>query len=149
MKGWNFSRPHFDFSPALDLQGVLHSIYSEWVFVGATYLAPPLQALANICIVLFLIQSADRLVLAMGCPWMHIKKIKPVPQFEFLSSAADLEKGASIEYLMVLVQIPMCNEMEVSVRLSSYTMMWVLLVPSTYIMQQCTCFVLYVRREAT
>jgi len=113
MKGWQFSRPHFDFSPALDLQGVLHSIYSEWVFVRATYLAPPLQALANFCIVLFLIQSADRLVLAMGCLWIHIKKIKPVPQFEFPSSAADLEKGASAGYPMVLVQIPMCNEMEV------------------------------------
>lgn len=113
MKGWHFSRPHFDFSLSLDLQGVLHSIYSEWVFVRATYLAPPLQTLANFCIVLFLIQSADRLVLAMGCLWIHIKKIKPVPQFEFPSSAADLEKGASADYPMVLVQIPMCNEMEV------------------------------------
>ena len=62
MKGWHSSRPHFEFSPALEFQGILHSIYSEWVFVRATYLTPPFQALANICIVLFLIQSADRLV---------------------------------------------------------------------------------------
>jgi cellulose synthase/poly-beta-1,6-N-acetylglucosamine synthase-like glycosyltransferase len=113
MKGWHFVRPHFDFSQSLDLQGALHSVYSEWVFVRATYLAPPLRVLANVCIVLFLIQSADRLVLAMGCLWIHIKKIKPVAQFEFPSSAADLEKGASADYPMVLVQIPMCNEMEV------------------------------------
>ena len=104
MKGWHFVRPHFDFSQSLDLQGALHSVYSEWVFVRATYLAPPLQVLANVCIVLFLIQSADRLVLAMGCLWIHIKKIKPVAQFEFPSSAADLEKGASADYPMVLVQ---------------------------------------------
>ena len=52
-------------------------------------------------------------MLAMGCLWIHIKKIKPVAQFEFPSFAADLEKGASADYPMVLVQIPMCNEMEV------------------------------------
>jgi hypothetical protein len=63
--------------------------------------------------VLFLVQSGDRLVLEMGCLWIHIKKIKSVPQFEFPSFAADLEKGASVEYPMALVQIPMCNDMEV------------------------------------
>lgn len=38
-------------------------------------------------------------------------------QFEFPCSAADLKNNANANYLMVLVQIPMCNEMEVSLSL--------------------------------
>ncbi|XP_057871252.2 probable xyloglucan glycosyltransferase 8 [Cryptomeria japonica] len=113
-KGWHFSRPHLQIptTSALDLQGLLHSVYTTWVFIRANYLAPPLQTLANVCIVLFLIQSLDRMILSLGCLWIRLKKIRPVPQFEFADG--DLEQGGKLEdYPMVLVQIPMCNEMEV------------------------------------
>ncbi|KAL2471498.1 putative xyloglucan glycosyltransferase 12 [Abeliophyllum distichum] len=74
------------------------------------YLAPPLQFLANVCIVLFLIQSLDRLILCLGCFWIKFKKIKPVCKQELV----DLESGDGDGYFpMVLVQIPMCNEKEV------------------------------------
>ncbi|GLJ26807.1 hypothetical protein SUGI_0523020 [Cryptomeria japonica] len=56
--------------------------------------------------------SLDRMILSLGCLWIRLKKIRPVPQFEFADG--DLEQGGKLEdYPMVLVQIPMCNEMEV------------------------------------
>ncbi|KAJ1430358.1 Nucleotide-diphospho-sugar transferase [Sesbania bispinosa] len=73
------------------------------------YLAPPLQFLTNACIILFLFQSLDRLVLCLGCFWIRFKKIKPVPK----DGAVDLESGEKGFCPMVLVQIPMCNEKEV------------------------------------
>eukprot|EP01018_Ginkgo_biloba_P006269 Gb_04568 [translate_table: standard] len=113
LKGWHFNSPNLHLPTSLDLHSLLHSIYSAWLFTRANYLAPPLQILANICIVLFLIQSADRVVLSLGCLWIRLKKIKPVPQLEIQDSAADLEHGENRAYPMVLVQIPMCNEKEV------------------------------------
>ena len=83
--------------------------YLMWVFVRVEYLAPPLQFLANVCIVLFIVQSLDRLVLCLGCFWIRFKKIKPVPK----GGDVDLESGEKGFFPMVLVQIPMCNEREV------------------------------------
>ncbi|OIW03421.1 hypothetical protein TanjilG_12018 [Lupinus angustifolius] len=100
-KGLNFS--------ALNLKGMFDWVYSIWVFVRVEYLAPPLQFLANVCIVLFIVQSLDRLVLCLGCFWIKFKKIRPVAKV----SDADLESGDKGFFPMVLVQIPMCNEREV------------------------------------
>ncbi|KAE9599969.1 putative glycosyltransferase [Lupinus albus] len=100
-KGLNFS--------ALNLKGMFGWVYSMWVFVRVAYLAPPLQFLANLCIVLFIVQSLDRLVLCLGCFWIKFKKIRPVAKV----SDADLESGDKGFFPMVLVQIPMCNEREV------------------------------------
>ncbi|GAV87326.1 Glyco_tranf_2_3 domain-containing protein [Cephalotus follicularis] len=114
-KGW-----HFGAAPSLQLQYILttpflfkdafDSLYSRWVLIRVEYLAPPLQFLANACIVLFLIQSVDRLVLCLGCFWIKFKKIKPVPKQD---AFPDLESGESGFFPAVLVQIPMCNEKEV------------------------------------
>ncbi|CAA6657678.1 unnamed protein product [Spirodela intermedia] len=88
----------------LRVRSIFDWFYSGWVMVRAEYLAPPLQFLAKVCVVLFLIQSADRLVLCLGCFWIKLRKIKP----------GDLESGAEKGFFpMVLVQIPMCNEKEV------------------------------------
>jgi len=111
-KGWHFSRPNLYISPSLSINGLLEYIYSGWLYTRANYLAPPLQYLANVCIILFLIQSADRALLCVGCFWIKLKKIKPVPKCE-LGDAADLEQGDNAAYPMVLVQMPMCNEREV------------------------------------
>ncbi|CAL0322523.1 unnamed protein product [Lupinus luteus] len=100
-KGLNFS--------ALNLKGMFDWVYSMWVFVRVEYLAPPLQFLANVCIVLFIVQSLDRLVLCLGCFWIKFKKIRPVAKV----SDVDLESGDKGFFPMVLVQIPMCNEREV------------------------------------
>ena len=74
---------------------------SSWVYCSS-------QFLANACIVLFLIQTKDRLILCLGCFWIRFKKINPVPTKSF----SDLESGCFLP--MVLVQIPMCNEKGVS-----------------------------------
>jgi hypothetical protein len=84
-------------------------VYSKWVLIRVEYLAPPLQFLANMCILLFIVQSLDRLVLCLGCFWIRFKKIKPVYKLD----DDDLENGKNGFFPMVLVQIPMCNEREV------------------------------------
>lgn len=118
-KGWHIGAPriHFDqfqglWARPLGVKGMFEWIYSRWVLFRVAYLAPPLQFLANACIVLFLIQSLDRLILCLGCFWIRFKRIKPIPKQG--DPLKDLESGDSNGYFpMVLVQIPMCNEKEV------------------------------------
>lgn len=101
-KGWHFSPPSVESAEA-----AVERVYAKWLGIRASYLAPPLQSLTNVCIVLFLIQSVDRVVLMLGCFWIKFWKLRPVAAVEYDSSE-------SVEdYPMVLVQIPMCNEREV------------------------------------
>ncbi|KAJ4845174.1 putative xyloglucan glycosyltransferase 12 [Turnera subulata] len=109
-KGWHFGAPQYLLATPFGFKDLFDSLYSRWVLVRVEYLAPPLQFLANVCIVLFLIQSVDRLVLCLGCFWIKFKRIKPIPK---LDAVADLESGEDGYFPMVLVQIPMCNEKEV------------------------------------
>lgn len=112
-KGWHFGSPKLQldylWASPWGFKGVFGWIYAQWVLIRVEYLAPPLQFLANACIILFIIQSLDRLVLCLGCFWIRFKKIQPVlkPEDE------DLESGEKGYFPMVLVQIPMCNEKEV------------------------------------
>ncbi|KAI3977292.1 hypothetical protein MKX01_017248 [Papaver californicum] len=118
-KGWHLGSPQLQLeylmiNSSYGVKGLFDSIYSAWVFVRVQYLAPPLQFLANFCIVLFLIQSLDRLILCLGCFWIKIKRIKPVPKQS--TSIKDVESGDKKSegyFPMVLIQIPMCNEKEV------------------------------------
>ncbi|KAK1405625.1 Cellulose synthase-like protein C12 [Heracleum sosnowskyi] len=116
-KGMNFGGPDLQLQylytltrPSL-VKDAFDSLHSNWVLFRADYLAPPLKFLANSCIILFLIQSLDRLVLCLGCFWIKFKKIKPVLK----QGVDDLEAGDGAKgyFPMVLVQIPMCNEREV------------------------------------
>ncbi|PUZ68328.1 hypothetical protein GQ55_2G017700 [Panicum hallii var. hallii] len=86
------------------------ALHAAWVRFRAAYVAPPLQLLADACVVLFLVQSADRLVQSLGCLYIHLKRLKPKPVSRALPDAEDPDAGY---YPMVLVQIPMCNEKEV------------------------------------
>ncbi|XP_077228033.1 cellulose-synthase-like C6 [Tasmannia lanceolata] len=106
-KGWHFSPPS---SASAEFSGLIEFLYANWLFVRANFLAPPLQALANVCIVLFLIQSVDRILLVFGCFWIKFRGLKPVPLAEF---GEDIENSNPNDYPMVLLQIPMCNEREV------------------------------------
>ncbi|GMN39861.1 hypothetical protein TIFTF001_009096 [Ficus carica] len=112
-KGWHyFQNPNLHIPRTSELQGWLHMVYVAWLTFRAGYIAPAIQALSTFCVVLFLIQSADRMILCLGCLWIKYKKIKPTivgDPFE----TNDVEKSAGFEYPMVLVQIPMCNEREV------------------------------------
>ncbi|XP_044475609.1 probable xyloglucan glycosyltransferase 12 isoform X2 [Mangifera indica] len=113
-KGWHFGAPklqlEYIFTSPLSIKGLFDLLYSRWVLIRVEYLAPPLQFLANACIVLFLIQSLDRLVLCLGCFWIRFKKIKPIAKQD---DTPDLETGDKGFFPMVLIQIPMCNEKEV------------------------------------
>lgn len=118
-RGWHFGAPYLQLDPlwvtSYGVKDVFSWLYSSWVFIRVAYLAPPLQLLANVCTVLFLIQSLDRLLLCIGCFWIRLMKIKPVPK----DGAVDLEAGDKGYFPMVLVQIPMCNEREVKMKFTT------------------------------
>ncbi|XP_060180091.1 probable xyloglucan glycosyltransferase 6 [Lycium barbarum] len=97
-KGWHFSPPTVESG----------YVYANWIEIRANYLAPPLQSLTNMCIVLFLIQSVDRIVLVFGCFWIKFRRLKPKAEIEYGENDVNVE-----DYPMVLIQIPMCNEREV------------------------------------
>ncbi|KAL0377465.1 UNVERIFIED_CONTAM: Xyloglucan glycosyltransferase 4 [Sesamum radiatum] len=90
-----------------EVQNLVQWSYMAWLNFRADYVAPLIVTLSRFCIVLFMIQSLDRLVQCFGCFWIKCKKLKPVVEGE----RYDIEDGSS--FPMVLVQIPMCNEKEV------------------------------------
>ncbi|KAK3010609.1 hypothetical protein RJ639_010785 [Escallonia herrerae] len=89
-----------------EVQGILEWSYMAWLSLRVEYVAPFIILLSKFCIVLFMIQSVDRLVLGIGCFWIKYKKLKP----EIGEEAYDIEDCTT--FPMVLVQIPMCNEKE-------------------------------------
>lgn len=115
-KGWHFGAPklqlEYVFSSRFSFKGTFDLLYSSWVLIRVEYLAPPLQFLADTCIFLFLIQSLDRVILCLGCFYIRLKRIKPVAKQD---DTTDLETGEQGFFPMVLVQIPMCNEKEVTI----------------------------------
>ncbi|CAL5206132.1 unnamed protein product [Lathyrus oleraceus] len=105
---------HFDAtSLKFGVKGLFGWVYSKWVLIRVEFLAPMLQFLANVCVLLFIVQSLDRLVLCLGCFWIRFKKIKPVFNVGDGDGDGDLENGEKGFFPMILVQIPMCNEREV------------------------------------
>ncbi|XP_061354685.1 probable xyloglucan glycosyltransferase 6 [Gastrolobium bilobum] len=106
-KGWHFSPPAA--ATAAEMLGMVAVVYARWLEIRVNYLAPPLQSLTNMCILLFIVQSVDRIVLILGCFWIKFRKLKPVASVDYGKNAEE-----SVEdYPMVLIQIPMCNEREV------------------------------------
>lgn len=112
-RGWHyFKNPNLHIPTSkLEIQSLFHLLYVGWLSLRADYIAPPIKALSKFCIVLFLVQSVDRLILCLGCFWIKFKKIKPRIDDEPFRN--DDVEGSGSEYPMVLVQIPMCNEREV------------------------------------
>ncbi|KAJ8758733.1 hypothetical protein K2173_000454 [Erythroxylum novogranatense] len=112
LKGWHyFESANLHILRTSDLQGLLHTVYVAWLTFRADYIAPLIQSLSKFCVVLFLIQSLDRMILCLGCFWIKYKKIKPKIDGDAMKS--DDNEAPGSEYPMVLVQIPMCNEREV------------------------------------
>ncbi|KAL1319737.1 hypothetical protein HN51_064509 [Arachis hypogaea] len=113
-KGWRYFQGHnsnLHIPRTSEIKGFFHNAYVSWLEFRAAYIAPPIQSLSTFCVVLFLIQSLDRMLLCFGCFWIKLKKIRPNLQGDL---DLDLElEGSNSEYPMVLVQIPMCNEREV------------------------------------
>lgn len=111
-KGWHyFQNSNLHIPQASELQGFLHYLYVTWLTCRADYVAPLIQTLSKFCIVLFLIQSLDRMILCFGCLWIKFRRIEP--KIEGNPFKSDDVEGARDKYPMVLIQIPMCNEREV------------------------------------
>ncbi|KAK7293962.1 hypothetical protein RJT34_16845 [Clitoria ternatea] len=112
-KGWHYFHNHNLHIPQTsEIKGWFHTAYVRWLEFRADYIAPPIQSLSSFCMLLFLIQSLDRILLCLGCFWIKFKKIKPIIHEDSSLNYDDLE-GSNDGYPMVLVQIPMCNEKEV------------------------------------
>ncbi|XP_062109962.1 probable xyloglucan glycosyltransferase 5 [Humulus lupulus] len=114
LNGWHYFQNNTLHIPrASEITGwfQFHTVYVFWLEFRADYIAPLVVSLSNFCVALFLIQSADRMILCLGCFWIKYKKFKPTVEGEPFKNN-DLE-GAGVHYPMVLVQIPMCNEKEV------------------------------------
>ncbi|KAG5586647.1 hypothetical protein H5410_047081 [Solanum commersonii] len=108
-RGWHFSPPTMEPASA-EVLDLAEYVYANWLVIRANYLASPLQSLISMCIVLFLIQSVDRVVLVLGCFWIKFRGLKPLAEIDYSS---DVENLNAEDYPMVLLQIPMCNEREV------------------------------------
>uniref|UniRef100_A0A7N0U8C2 Glycosyltransferase 2-like domain-containing protein n=1 Tax=Kalanchoe fedtschenkoi TaxID=63787 RepID=A0A7N0U8C2_KALFE len=108
-------RPELRIPNPSDIQGLIHWVYVTWLGIRADYIAPPIRGLSKFCVVLFLIQSADRMLLCLGCLWIKYKRLKPkISEDVSSANADDVERsGSGYDYPMVLVQVPMCNEREV------------------------------------
>ncbi|KAL6967965.1 putative xyloglucan glycosyltransferase 6 [Sarracenia purpurea var. burkii] len=106
-KGWHFSPPRVGSAEVVDF---VELVYANWLEIRAKYLAPALQSLTNVCVVLFLVQSLDRVILVLGCCWIKLRRVKPIAAVEY---SMDPENVNVEDYPMVLMQIPMCNEREV------------------------------------
>ncbi|CAK9133509.1 unnamed protein product [Ilex paraguariensis] len=102
-----FNKWNLNMTNPWEVQSLVRWSYMAWLSFRVDYAAPFILMLSKFCIVLFMIQSLDRLVLCIGCFWIKFKKLKPVIEGE----PYDIEDGSS--FPMVLVQIPMCNEKEV------------------------------------
>ncbi|KAK6158732.1 hypothetical protein DH2020_006046 [Rehmannia glutinosa] len=112
LKGWHyFDNTNLYVLNGSDIQGLFHVIYVGWLEIRANYIAPFVQSVSTFCVVLFIIQSLDRLILCLGCLYIKMKKIKP--RINGDPFQVDDPEGALDNYPMVLVQIPMCNEREV------------------------------------
>ncbi|AQK40739.1 Xyloglucan glycosyltransferase 4 [Zea mays] len=108
-----------------EIQGWLHRAYVAWLEFRVDYIAWAIQKLSSFCILLFMVQSVDRIVQCLACFWIKIRGIKPrvpasggKPRGTTGRKSADAENGfadgdADGYFPMVLVQMPMCNEKEV------------------------------------
>lgn len=112
LKGWHyFETPSLYIPQTSEIQGWVHMLYVAWLSFRADYIAPLIQGLSTFCVVLFVIQSIDRMALCIGCLWIKLKKIKPTIEGDPFKE--DDVEGACYDYPMILIQIPMCNEKEV------------------------------------
>ncbi|XP_058785082.1 probable xyloglucan glycosyltransferase 5 [Vicia villosa] len=111
LQGWHFGNHNLHIPHSSDFERLFHVAYVAWLTFRAEYIAPPIQALSKFCIVLFVIQSVDRLLLCLGCFWIKLRKVKP--RISGDPFKVDDVEGSVCKYPMVLVQIPMCNEREV------------------------------------
>lgn len=102
---WN----EWHLSKTTEIRGWTHSAYLSWIFFRVNCIAYPLQAMSNLCVILFIIQSIDRILLCIGWFWIKFRNIKPRIEGDSFENVQSSES----KYPLVLVQIPMCNEREV------------------------------------
>ncbi|XP_078160021.1 putative glucomannan 4-beta-mannosyltransferase 7 [Carex rostrata] len=89
-------------------------VYSVWLSVRANAIAPALQVVVWMCMVMSIMLVVEATYMALVSLGVKIIRWRPEKQYkwEAIRDDQDQEKGASA-YPLVLVQIPMYNEIEV------------------------------------
>jgi beta-mannan synthase len=87
-------------------------VYSLWLSVRAKAIAPALQVVVWMCMVMSVMLVVEATYMALVSLGVKIIGWKPEKQYKWEAIREDEEKGSSA-YPMVLVQIPMYNEIEV------------------------------------
>ncbi|KAJ4753424.1 cellulose synthase like [Rhynchospora pubera] len=87
-------------------------VYSMWLTVRAKAIAPALQMVVWMCMVMSVMLVVEATYMALVSLGVKIIGWKPEKQYKWEAIGQDEEKGSSA-YPLVLVQIPMFNEIEV------------------------------------
>jgi hypothetical protein len=87
----------------LAADGLFAVAYVAWMRARLDYPVSPVQFLTNACVVLFLVQSVDRIVLCLGCFRIRLKGVRPMLSLPV--DKEDVEAGPE-GVPMVLVQMP-------------------------------------------
>lgn len=84
-----------------------------WTMVRVRFIAPLLNAVIPIFLALSVLIFLEKIFFGLTTVWVKVFKLKPKKRYKWEAIKPDLESG-SLAFPMVLVQIPMFNEKEVS-----------------------------------
>lgn len=93
--------------------GILGQVGMLWDLGKAPLIVPVLKLMVNVCLAMSVMLFIERLYMGIVKLFIKLLRRKPETKFKWEAMKEDLELGNSV-YPMVLVQIPMYNEKEVS-----------------------------------
>lgn len=93
--------------------GILGQVGMLWDLGKAPLIVPLLKLMVNVCLAMSVMLFLERLYMGVVKLFIKLLRRKPETKFKWEAMKEDLELGNSA-YPMVLVQIPMYNEKEVS-----------------------------------
>ncbi|KAL5554536.1 hypothetical protein UlMin_041937 [Ulmus minor] len=93
--GWHYFQSNSLHIPhTSEIKGWFHTVYVAWLEFRVDYIAPAILSLSNFCISLFLIQSADRMLLCLAVCQLNW------PKERLLIQVLDDSDNESIEWLI-------------------------------------------------
>lgn len=101
---------------------ILSQVGMLWDLVRAPLIVPVLKLMVNVCLAMSVMLFVERLYMGIVKLFIKLLRRKPETKFKWEAMKEDIELGNSV-YPMVLVQIPMYNEKEVSLILHSFLLL--------------------------
>jgi hypothetical protein len=129
----------FDGSSSESAGGVsLADVYELWVRVRGGVIAPVLQVAVWVCMVMSVMLAVEAVYNSVVSLGVKVIGWRPEWRFKWEPMAGDdEEKGADAHYPMVLVQIPMYNELEVR---GDHNLLILISVKNTKARSSLVCF---------